>query len=598
MRPVSAGEMRTVLLMAAAVMVLTMLPYVAALHLAEPGEVFGGFIWGVDDGNVYLSWMRQASEGRLLLGNQYTTEPQNPHFCNLFLTLSGALCRVTGLPPICVFHGLRLLGGVAMLASFYWLVSLLTADYWTRWAALGLVSLGSGLGWVVVLLDGMGLNPGLRPVDVGVDWQVQPEAVTFVSLLLNPLFVVSMALICLTLGHALIALERRRLRSAALAGVLLLLLGNIHSYDIFAIHATLGLWIIYGLVTRRYAIGQAALSYAAILLVSIPAPLWSWWAAKQDPAYMAKAMTPTLSAGAGNYAVSYGLLALFAVVGLLQVRSGRHGKRPVGSDDAASARVHFPTSDGRWVDGAEAGRGHLLMFAVLWAVANSAVLALPVSFQRKLVEGLHMPVAILAGAGVAYLAQLLTRRAVAAGKFQVARERMALVVVAAVVLSIPSNALLVSQCLEHVRSNNETLLHVLAPPVYLSADYTGALHWLGEQVLPGQVILSSSLFGSYIPSAAKGQVYAGHWAETLDFPRKLGHVRRFYSPQSRADERLAVLVAAGADYVVYGPYERMMGWLDGDMDGQPDAVDLIAATGGVLHEVYASGDVLIYRVGR
>ncbi len=584
MRLLRPGEKKAVAAMAAAVMAVTLLPYLAALQLAEPGAAFGGFIWGVDDGNVYLSWIRQASEGHLLLANQYTTDPQNPRFLNLFLIFAGLLCRMTGLAPIYVFHGLRILGGVFMLLSFYWLVSVLTADRWVRWAALGLVALGSGLGWMVVLLDEAGIAVGIHPVDAGVKWQVQPEAVTFLSALLNPLFITSMGLICLTLGHALIALERRRLRSAVAAGILLLVLGNIHSYDIFAINATLGVWILYGLVKRRYSIRWSVLSYAVVFTIGAPAPLWSYWAANTDPSYMVKAMTPTPAAGFMNYLVSYGLLAVFAVIGAIVclMREGRFGD--------ASAPIAEHTEEREGPD--------LLAFAIFWAVGNAAVLALPFSFQRKLVEGLHMPVAILAGVGVVYLAGLITARAAATGKLQTVKERMVLTLVGAVVICLPSNALLVSQCIENVKTNNELLLHVLAPPIYLSSDYANAVSWLAEHTTQEDVVLSSSLFGSYIPAGAPCKVYVGHWAETLYFVAKLGDVRRFYAPDTPPDRRIEVLAKSGADYVVLGPYERLMGRTGAEEVGGEESgdLDLAEATGGLLRPALASGDVTVYEV--
>ncbi len=588
--------MRAVVAVAAAVMALTLLPYLAALQLAQPGDVFSGFIWGVDDGNVYLSWIRQASEGHILLANQYTTDPQNPHFFNLFLLFAGLLCRITGLAPIYIFHSLRVLGGVFMLASFYWLVSLLTADRWIRWAALGLAALGSGLGWVVVLFDEAGITPGIHPVDAGVNWQVQPEAVTFLSALLNPLFITSMGLICLTLGHALIALEQKRLRSAVGAGVLLLILGNIHSYDVFTIHATLGVWIIYGLLTRRYSFGQAALAYAVIFFISAPAPLWSYWAANQDPSYLVKAMTPTPSAGFVNYLVGYGLLVVFAIVGATRALTPTRSPTGRGKNGIPRSGSGLPKESrgtGFLACGPEPLSPGLLRFAILWAVANSVMLALPVSFQRKLVEGLHMPIAILAGVGVVYLARLITNRAAAAGKLQSVKERMALTVVAAIVICLPSNALLVSQCMENVRTNNELLLHVLAPPIYLSADYANVASWLGDHTTEQDVVLSSSLFGNHIPAAASCKVYAGHWAETLYFSRKLGKVAEFFSPGTEVERRLDVLCGdVGARYVVYGPYERLIGRSRG---GSQDDADILAATAGFLEPVFTSGDVTVLK---
>ena len=112
-------EMAPVLLWAALVMAATALPYLWAISHAAPDEQFQGFIWGVDEGNVYLAWMRQASEGRVLLRNQYTTLPQHPHFLNVFLLALGRLTAWTGQPPAVIFHAARLLGGIVLLATIY-----------------------------------------------------------------------------------------------------------------------------------------------------------------------------------------------------------------------------------------------------------------------------------------------------------------------------------------------------------------------------------------------------------------------------------------------------------------------------------------------
>ena len=571
MNELREGEIRPVLMMAAVVMAVTIIPYAAALFLGAPEQVFGGFIWGVDEGNAYMAWIRQASEGRLLLANQYTTEPQNPHFFNLFFSFCGAISAAADMPPIIVFRALRVIGGIFMLGSFYWLVSLLTADRWIRRSALALCALGSGLGWLVVYAHEAGINPGLQPIDVGVWWQVQPEAVTFLSALLNPLFIISMGLMCLVMGYALIALETRSRPSAVLSGVLLLILGNVHTYDIFPTHAALGLWIIFGLSTRRYSLKNAATTYAIIFLVALPAPLWSYWAANQDPAYMAKALTETKSLGLVNYLVGYGLLGVLALVGL-----GAALRRPAGADDpVAGSNQH-----------------RLLLFPAVWIVAHCIALTLPVSFQRKMIEGLHMPISMLAGVGVIFLGRLLTRRLAQAGNQKLVRRQMAMVVIAAVALTVPSNMVFVAQCMENVRTNNEMLLEVLVPPIYMSGDYAGAVRWLADESREGEVVFSSSLIGSHIPAHAPCTVYLGHWAETLQFGTKLGDVMRFYAPGSGVD-RAAAVRELGLDYVVYGPYERMLGAALPPND--PRQLDLQADTGGELKPAFTAGEVTVFR---
>ena len=72
---VTGREMLPVVLWALLVVGLTVLPYLWAIGLTADGKPmaghqFEGLIWGVDDGNVYLQWIRQAAEGHVLLRNQ------------------------------------------------------------------------------------------------------------------------------------------------------------------------------------------------------------------------------------------------------------------------------------------------------------------------------------------------------------------------------------------------------------------------------------------------------------------------------------------------------------------------------------------------
>ncbi|MGH7860604.1 MAG: hypothetical protein ACREOS_00030, partial [Candidatus Dormibacteraceae bacterium] len=69
------GDWRLPLLLAAALCLLTLVPYLYA-WLTEPhGRVFMGFFYLGDDANTYLAKMHQGYEGKWLWQNRYTTEP-------------------------------------------------------------------------------------------------------------------------------------------------------------------------------------------------------------------------------------------------------------------------------------------------------------------------------------------------------------------------------------------------------------------------------------------------------------------------------------------------------------------------------------------
>jgi hypothetical protein len=485
-------ELTWVLLWAAFVMLLTCIPYGYAVQRAD-GRRFSGFIWGVDEGNVYLTWMRQAAEGDLFFRNQYSTEPERPRFVNAFLQLGGRAADLLHVDQRVMFHVLRLLGGMFLLVAFHLLVAALTPNRVARWAALVLASLGSGLGWLVVLLVP---QSGLHPVDVGQAWQTQPEAVTFLSLLLNGLFTTSMALMCLTFLFALRALQGDR-RAVWWAGLCLLVLGNVHTYDVFAVWIVLGLTAVWrdGAMARwRDGVKRLGL----IVAIGLPSVLWSLYATFTDPSFLAKGLTPTPAFRFIDYAVAYGLIGLLAVAGAVLAFS-RH---------PAISPSRLP---------------------IVWSFANAFVLLIPVSFQRKMIEGLHLPLCILAGFAVSWLAQQITRGLRARGKHKQAAERVVLTVCVAAVLCLPSNALFVSQCLDSVKTNNAELLAVLQPPIYLDPGDAAALEWLAANATREDVILSSSLVGSTIPTVCPAKVWIGHWAETLHFREHLQTAMHLYA---------------------------------------------------------------------
>ncbi len=593
---VGRRELTLVLLWAVLVMAVTCLPYLDALRVAE-GRVFGGFLWGVDEGNVYLAWIRQAAEGEWFLRNQYCLAPENPRFVNLYFQLAGRLSALTGLSGPVVFHALRLAGGVFLLWSLYLLTASVTRNLVARWMTLGLASFGSGLGWLAVLTDGAG---GLRPVDVGLDWQVQPEAVTFPSLLLNGLFVTAMGLMCQVLRLSARAVTENSGRAAVASGLLLLILGNIHTYNVFAVHLALVLWLAARLWSGTAHWGVVVRHYATIVAISVPSVIWAVYAAKADPAFMAKGLTPTPAFRFLDYAAGYGLIGLLALGGAIFALLPR--LRQVGHDAAVST------------------------LPICWALGNSLVLLIPVSFQRKMVEGLHLPLCILAGVAVAGLTEWLTRGLRRSGRLREAKERTALTVVAVGVACMPSNAFFVAQCLGQVRNNNANLARVLQPPLFLDNGEAKALAWLGQNTTPDDVVLSSSFAGSYLPTYGPGRPWVGHWAETLAlvdsghyvpphaplrtwerlgrdpgvrlarFGDNLALVDTAFRPTS-GEDLLRLLREYPVTMVYYGPWEQAM-TAGGHESGELGVAAWKAAASKVLQVVYDSGPVTIYRVPR
>jgi len=534
MPTVTRREITIAIVWSLLVMVVTCGPHIEGRRIAGD-RYFSGLVSAVDDGNVYLQWIRQAAEGNWTLTNQYTTQEQSGLWFNALLLALGRTASLLNLTPAQVFHVARFIGGCLCLVSFFLLVAHLTPDRAVRWIALVLASLASGLGWLFMVLDRHHLAFA-EPIDYG-RWVYQPEAITFLSLVLNPLFAFSLSLICLTLLCALRGLETGRLTWTAGAGMLLLVLGNIHTYDILVVNLTLVLWMILGALTQRWSWKRAAGHYAIILLLSAPSPAWQWHVMDADPVYRAKAETPTLAGPFLNYALGQGVPWLLALLG------------------AGWALFSKSVERGRFV------------YVVVWAVVASLVIYAPVPSQRKLAEGMHFPICILAAVAVAKVLGGWMARHSRDGRS--ARSRLILATTLVLLASIPSNAMFYADCLEAVWTNNVGLMHVLMPPIYLQPGEMRAIEVLRADGTDQDVVMCSSMIGNHVPALTRCRVVAGHWAETLHLAPAGGGFRRlpfeayalpavmgFFSSRATPAEKAQILLRFRATYVLCGPIEE------------------------------------------
>jgi len=207
------GELKAVCFRAALLVALILLPYLFAAVFAGPGWHFMGHLHAVDEGNAYLAWSRQATEGAWRLNNMYTAVPDEGLFVNAFFLVVGKAAALLHVEPVVAYHLARPICGWACLVSVYLLAAFLFPDSLTRWAAFFLAALSSGVGWLVHLVRS---TTGLHPLDFG-DGLIQPEAITFLCIYVNPLFAASVALMCLVFVTFLIGIQRGRYQAYIVA---------------------------------------------------------------------------------------------------------------------------------------------------------------------------------------------------------------------------------------------------------------------------------------------------------------------------------------------------------------------------------------------
>jgi len=554
MRPafLAPGELPRVMIWSLVIILIILAPYAFAYGALNGTDLhFMGHIYAVDEGEAYMTWARQAAEGHWAFENRYTTEPGKRLFVNLLMLAWGKSARLLHVAPVAMLQATRLVSGWACLVAIYLLAALLFEQPLARWAALLTAAFSSGLGWLFFLI-----NPYLHPVcvDFGLGL-IQPEAVSFLALSVNALFSTSMALMTLVFFFFLWGLTTDNLRLTLWAGLGGLLLGNIHTYDVLIFGGTIGLYVAWTAAHKDMPLARLVRHAAVVWVAALPGPLWAAYTIHADPLYAAKANIVLSPYPPLTYVMSYGLVLLLALIGAVCVLWSYWPGRP-------------------------------LLFA--WLIVGILLPYFPAPWppwKRKLFEGFHICLALLAAAAVAYVIWPALCRALERRGWRTGAAGPALLA-AVVLVTVPSNAFFVWDCTRNLVTNNQRLLMYYMPPLFLTGDEWEAMKWLEANSEREAVVLSSNYMGNHIPVVAGNRVYCGHWGETINYPRKLNQVRDFYAGLETPMTREDLLRASGARYVFESRYEEAVA---GDF---PEPLE----TEPFLKLVYQNRGVRIYEV--
>lgn len=493
---------------AAVVMAVTCLPYAVVWFFCPLQTEFPLILFNSDDHGVYLAWMRQAHDGAVLFRNLFTTQPQHGVYLQAYFLLLGVLARLTRLDLAVVYHLGRVVFGALTLVLVYRLAAFCYPDELRRRCAFWCAAVGGGVGWLFWTDEIV----QTAPVDV---WQ--PEALTFATLYTNGLFCVSLALM-LGVVVCLLLAERQGWRWAVWAGLCGLLLGNTHSYDTIHLAAAWGGYLAArGVVERRVPWHSLRMALVAAL-VAAPSVGYMAWLYRTEPVFRLRADTPTLTGDFAKYLWGYGLLLPLAAAGAVLLWRGRKD-----SAGGPAPQVLLP----------------------VWAVAGLLVIYLPFAFQRKLIMGTHLPLAVLAGGGAAALAEWACRN----------RPRWVGVTAALPVLALaPSHVLYMLRDVRVARLENRTSTG--AHPAYWRADVMETLRWAGTSTPRTAALLTWPQNGVLAPALSGRAVYAGHWGETPAFSEKMQHAYLFYWGEWSPAERLRFLQSQRITHVLRSPVEE------------------------------------------
>ncbi len=494
----------------AALLAAAALPYLLAWALTPNGYQFTGMLVNPQDGYSYVAKIRLAAEGGWsgwsgwsgwlpYAIHAYGDAPIYPQY-----VLLGKVSAVTGAPPVLVYHGARVAAAAFLLAMTLLLLNQLIKSEEARKTAFIFAAVGGGLTWLTVPFGALGSDVTI------------PESTTFGGSFANPHFPMATGLLFLVAAVAL----RGPLSSPRLAFTGLLA-------NLAAIAMQPFLWVTQvavGGVWAALMIGKGRTTPSAVLarwlsaaLLLAPSALLLLLMARAlygDPVLAQwSTQNVTLSPPPATYLIGYGALLPPALAGLWTLWRTPH---EAGCTPRAG------------------------LFVIAWAVAGCALLYAPAPFQRRLSEGLQLPIAVLAAAGI--------HGTLLAALGEAWRRRTRLLVTAIGCASI--------FWLTYTSVAGALLLR---DGFYLSDDDAAALTWLADNALRDDLLLAAPVIGNVAPVYGPARVYWGHPYETPTAALREAAVHRFYQPETATAERCRILTEGNVTLVYAGPNEARLG---------------------------------------
>jgi hypothetical protein len=546
LRLIRGQEWLLVLGTAVGLALLLMVPYALGHWLARPGTVYTGLVMNAEDSQSYFAKMVQGFDGHWQYRIPFTSEDHEPALIGTFYLLLGHVARWSGISLTAVWHLARFLAGVFLCLTTFGFIGSFLARRHERWTAYLLAILGSGFGWLLFVF-GQTNWLGAFPVDFKM-----PEAHLFFSALTFSHVALGTALLQISLWLLLAMTEPngRPWLLALAAGLAMLGLGAVYPFLLYLVLAVAGLyWLFISLMARRPQWLTAAYYGLAF---AIPAPLYVYYAytLRVNEVFRAwDGQAATLSPPWPHYLVAFGPLLLFA--GLIWFKRNEPGVRS----------------------------RHALLW--LWILAAALLVYTPLNPQRRFVQGVQVPLSILATAGFWWVLlpaigrmrwfQKLTARP----RYSRVGMYRYLTVLWLAVMSLSN---------WYVLADITATAAIRQPfPFFRSQAEFDMVNWLRENSSREEVILGAYATGNLVAARAGNYSFTGHWAETVDWLQKEADLQQFFAASTGDDWRHALLEEYGIRYLWVGPHEKALGEFD------PSAA-------AYLRPIHREEEIILYEV--
>ncbi|MFA6392170.1 MAG: hypothetical protein WCW66_05520 [Patescibacteria group bacterium] len=519
LKSINKNEKRFIVIVIAFVIIVTSIPYIFGLIRTPDGSFYTGIhALTPGDTNVYYSYIEQVKQGEIIFRDLYTSEIQDAPLINPFWFIIGLFGKITHLPTWLTLQISRLVLAAVFVMVAYIFISYIFIEKSKRKLALIILLFSSGFGGA--------LAPFLEQLKYYSDgyyhWPMDlwvPESVTFLSLFHLPHIIFSSILSLVVFLFALLSFETDKFRYSILSGVAALFWFSFHPFHFFTLVVVLSVYLfIHGISTKKFP--TSFLKHALIIiLMSLPAVIYQYAIIAGDSVISGRAeQNLLLTPSWWLVVVSYGFVGILALLGVVRV---------------------LKQQDRKW------------FFIAIWFVVQTLLLYAPLSFQRRLSQNLHFPMALLALFALGYIVKRY--KDINLIKY-VSSNKIILGTLFVLFFSF-SNIYALA---------NDILLYrnMSYPFFYLSSDYKDAFRWLKDNAQKEDSVLSEWIDGNFIPGYSGRTVYIGHDVETVDFEYKEKQVEWFFQNNLDLEEKKEFLTTAGLDFIFFSGRSAELGDFD------------------------------------
>jgi len=490
---------KKIIIFAVIVMTITLIPYIVGY--AQQGDQwrYTGFVIGVEDGNSYIAKMLSGASGSWLFRSPHSAVEQKGVIAYLPYILLGKLSAGEAQHDqlVVLYHLARFLfGSLSILATYDFISVFIRNEKHKNWA-LVLISLGGGLGWILVAFSQKGFL-GSLPLEF-----ISPESFGFLGIFGFPHLAAARALFLW--GFTLFINKDK----GYFAGFLWLIMGflqpmiGVIAWAVLGSYAAAVILIRYFTKDNLFDLNNGSIKLlitkaVQAVVLSAPIILYTSVIFLTDPYFKAWTVQNRFpSPHILHYAIAYGLALPFAISGIWKL-------------------IKLKKMESLMLAG--------------WLIISPLLIYAPVVTQRRLAEGLWA--VIIIGIFGNYTNSVRTPTTVKV----------------LTVLLLPSTLFIYIGSILVVSNPSE--------PIFRRGNEVKAYEFMAQTAKKDEVVLSSFEIGNNLPAWAHVRVVMGHGPETIGLMGIETQINEYFSMEKSTWVCNDIATELNADYLFWGPVEK------------------------------------------